>query len=102
MSKQLRWVDIAADLNARESDGYCWSLLSDAADPSLIVPGAIVVAGEPDTPALAEIVDFNDIGHDVIVRFRILPGSVEDYEYSLARSRIPTEKLAADERMDQT
>ena len=89
MSKQMRRVDIEADLNARETDGYCWSLLSDAADPSLIVPGAIVIAGEPDTPALVEIVDLNDIGHDTIVRFRILPGLVEDYEDSLARSRIP-------------
>lgn len=88
MSEQLRRVDLEADLNARESDGYCWSLLSDATDPTLIVPGAIIVAGEPDTPALVEIVDLHDIGHDTIVRFRILPGEVEDYEDSLARSRV--------------
>jgi hypothetical protein len=88
MNDQLRNVDLEADLNAREEDGYCWSLLSDASDPALIQPGAIIVAGEPDTPALVEVIDLQDIGHDRIVRFRILPGSVEDYEDSLARSRI--------------
>ena len=88
MSEQLRKVDLEADLNAREEDGYCWSLLSDATDPTLVEPGAIIVAGEPDTPALVEVIDLQDIGHDTIVRFRILPGSVEDYEDSLARSRI--------------
>ena len=87
MSDQLRRVDLEADLNAREGDGYCWSVLSDARDPDLIVAGAIVVAGEPDTPALVEIVDLQDLGHETIVRFRILPGFVEDYEDSLARSR---------------
>ena len=87
MSIQLRSVDLEADLNAREGDGYCWSVLSDARDPDLIVPGAIVVAGEPDTPALVEIIDLQDLGHETVVRFRILPGAVEDYEDSLARSR---------------
>lgn len=87
MSAQLRRVDLEADLNARNADGYCWSLLSDASDKNIIVPGAIIIAGEPDTPALAEIVDLQDLGHDVVVRFRILPGDVEDYEESLARSR---------------
>ena len=88
MSENLRRVDLEADLNARETDGYCWSLLSDAPNPAFVVPGAIIVAGESDTPALVEIIDLQDIGHDTIVRFRILPGLVEDYEDSLARSRI--------------
>ena len=87
VSVQLRSVDLEADFNAREGDGYCWSVLLDARDPDLIVPGAIVVAGEPDTPALVDIIDLQDLGHETVVRFRILPGAVEDYEDSLARGR---------------
>ena len=84
---QIRRVDLEADLNAREEEGFCWSILSDAADPDLIVPGAIILAGEPDTPALAEVIDLREIGENVMVRFRILPGLVEEYEESLLRSR---------------
>jgi hypothetical protein len=60
MSEPLRRVDLEADLNAREPDGYCWSLLSDPSDPALIVAGAIIVAGETDTPALVEVVDLQE------------------------------------------
>jgi hypothetical protein len=81
-------VDLEADLNAREADGYCWSALSEAPDPTLIQPGAVIVAGDRDAPALVEIVDLTPIGTDVMVRFRILPGLIEDYEASLSRSRI--------------
>ena len=38
LTTALRRVDLDADLNARESDGYCWSLLSDASDPCPQLP----------------------------------------------------------------
>ena len=89
MIEHIWKVDLEADLNAREADGYCWSALSDASEPTLIQPGAVVVAGDSDSPALVEIIDLSPIGNDVMVRFRILPGFIEDYAASLDRSRIP-------------
>jgi hypothetical protein len=81
-------VELEADLNAREMDGYCWSLLSDAPDVSLIVAGAIIVAGDSDTAALVEVIDLQDLGHDTVVRFRILPGFIEDYQDIFLRGRL--------------
>lgn len=81
-------VDLPADLNSREGDGYCWSLLHEAGNPAVIFPGAIIIAGEPDTPAVAHVVD--RLGDDpVIVRFEILPGSVDDYAAAMARAARP-------------
>lgn len=38
-------VDITADLNAEDDTGYIWTFLDEARDPSLIVPGVVVIAG---------------------------------------------------------
>ena len=83
-----RTVDLEADLTAREQDGYCWSILSDARDPDLITPGAVVVAGDSDAPAMVEIVDLTPIGGNTMVRFRILPGVIEDYAEAFERNHI--------------
>lgn len=34
----------------RATAGYSWSLLEDAADPTVIVPGALILAGEEGDP----------------------------------------------------
>ena len=83
-----RTVDLEADLTAREQDGYCWSILSDARHPDLITPGAVVVAGDSDAPAMVEIVDLTPIGANTMVRFRILPGIIEDYAEAFERNHI--------------
>ena len=38
-------IDLQADLNAEDDEGRWWSLLSDAVDPSVVRPGAVLVAG---------------------------------------------------------
>lgn len=81
-------VDLEADLNAREQEGFCWSVLSDARNPDLIVPGAVVIAGDSDAPAVVEIIDLTPIGEQTMVRFRILPGFIEDYSDAFQRNRI--------------
>ena len=86
--QQLRTVDLEADLTSREQGGYCWSSLSDARDPDLILPGAIVVAGDSDAPAMVEIVDLAPVGANTMVRFRILPGAIEDYADAFERNHI--------------
>lgn len=79
-------VDLEADLNAREQEGFCWSVLSDARNPDLIVPGAVVIAGDSDAPAVVEIIDLTPIGEQTMVRFRILPGFIEDYSDAFQRN----------------
>ncbi len=49
-------VDITADLNDEDETGFVWTFLDEARDPAVIAPGAIVVAGTPDAPAVAEVV----------------------------------------------
>jgi hypothetical protein len=82
-------VDIAADLNDEDESGFVWTFLDEARDPALIVPGAIVVAGDPDAPAVAEVVDVVDKPAGAIVHLRLLPGAIEDYEALVRRALTP-------------
>ena len=66
-------VDIVADLNAQDDDGQGWSTLSSAVDPSLVVPGAILVAGNAQARAAVRVVAVDDDGQ---VHFEILPGQI--------------------------
>ena len=75
-------VDIAADLNDEDESGFVWTFLDEARDATLIVPGAIIVAGDPDAPAVAEVVNVAVKPAGTIVHLRILPGAIEDYESS--------------------
>jgi hypothetical protein len=77
-------VDIPADLNAEDQTGYVWTFLDEARDPSIFVPGAVVIAGDADSPAVAVVVDLVEHPRGTIVHLDILPGTVEDY-LALAR-----------------
>ena len=67
-------VDIPCDVQQVDESGYPWAFLDEARDPSKIVPGAIVVSGDPDEPLMARVVDVSPIGAGVRVRLQILPG----------------------------
>ena len=82
-------VDITADLNGEDETGYIWTLLDEARDPSLIEPGAIVVAGDADAPAVAEVVDLVVKPAGTIVHLRLLPGIVDDYRALVRRIDTP-------------
>jgi hypothetical protein len=77
-------VEICADLNAEDQTGYVWAFLDEARDPSVIVPGALVVAGDEDAPAVAVVVDLVDHPDGTIVHLDVLPGAVDSY-LALAR-----------------
>ena len=77
-------VDVRADLNAEDETGYVWTFLDEARDPSLIKPGALVVAGDEDTPAVAVVVDLVAHPNGTIVHLDVLPGAVDSY-LALAR-----------------
>lgn len=79
-------VDIACDLMDEDETGYVWTRLSDARDPSLVEPGAIVIAGDAEAPAVAEVIDIVDKPAGKVVHLRILPGAVKDYEALVRRA----------------
>ncbi|HEX9683116.1 MAG TPA: hypothetical protein VGA13_08540 [Acidimicrobiales bacterium] len=79
-------VDITADLQNIDETGFIWTFLDEARDPSLIVPGAIVVAGDPDVPAVVEVVDIVEKPAGKIVHLSVLPGVIEEYEALVRRA----------------
>lgn len=82
-------VDITCDLMDEDESGYVWTFLREARDPSLIEPGAIVIAGDPDASAVAEIVDIVDKPAGRVVHLRVLPGAIEDYQAPVRRATTP-------------
>jgi hypothetical protein len=82
-------VDITCDLMDEDETGYVWTFLREARDPALIEPGAIVVAGDPDAPAVAEVVDIVDKPAGRVVHLRVLPGAIEDYAALVRRAITP-------------
>lgn len=79
-------VDIACDLMDEDETGYIWTFLREARDASLVEPGAIVVAGDADAPAVAEVIDIVDKPAGKVVHLRVLPGAIEDYEALIRRA----------------
>ena len=53
-------VDLTADLNAQDDDGLGWSTLGDAREPSIVRPGAMLVAGNKQAKAVVRIVSIDD------------------------------------------
>lgn len=74
-------VDIIADLNDEDETGFVWTFLDEARDPTVIVAGAIVTAGDADAPAVVEVVDIVPKPAGDVVHLRIL-GDVENYAHS--------------------
>ncbi len=82
-------VDISCDLMDEDESGYVWTFLREARDPQLIEPGAIVVAGDEDAPAVAEVVEIVEKPAGPVVHLRLLPGAIEDYEALVRRAITP-------------
>lgn len=79
-------IDIPADLNDEDETGFVWTFLDEARTPDLVTPGAIVVTGDEDAPAIAEVVDLVQKAAGTVVHLRILPGTIEDYAALIART----------------
>jgi len=79
-------IDIPADLNDEDETGLVWTFLDEARSPELVAPGAIVVTGDEDAPAVAEVVDLIQKPAGTVVHLRILPGTIEDYTALVARA----------------
>ncbi len=51
--------------------------------------GPIVVVGDEDAPAVAEVVDIVEKPAGQVVHLRVLPGAIEDYEALVRRTITP-------------
>lgn len=81
------FVDVELEVNFHNIDetGYIWTRLSDAPVPSIIKPGAIIVAADDDDLAMVRVVDLFDIDGKTFVHVEVLPGVVDDYLDSAPR-----------------
>ncbi len=78
-------IDLEADLNTRDHTGLCWSFLDEAPDQALIEPGAVIIVGDTDCASGAEVIELEPIDSGTIVRFRLLPGRLDQYEALVTR-----------------
>ncbi len=76
-------TDLAADLNAQDDDGLGWSVMADARDPSSVLPGAMLLAGNRYGQAVVRVVEVDEDGQ---IHFSILPGSVAKNRHLLGRT----------------
>lgn len=72
-------VDLEVDFHNVDGTGFIWAWLSEARDPSVIRPGAIVVVADEDDLAVGRVNDLVDHELGTIVHVDILPGTVDDY-----------------------
>lgn len=73
-------IDLIADLNSQDDDGLGWAILRDAKDASLVVPGAVMLAGNDVATAVVRVVAVDDDGQ---VHFSIFPGPVDENSHLL-------------------
>ena len=76
-------LDLIADLNSQDDDGFDWSTLADTAAPERVHPGAMLLAGNSQAKAVVRVVAIGDDGQ---VHLAILPGSVAKNRHLLDRS----------------
>lgn len=76
-------VDLVADLNAEDDEGFGWSTLAEARDPQRITPGAMVLAGDQAGQAVVRVVAVDSDGQ---VHFAVLPGSIAKNRHLLGHA----------------
>ena len=76
-------LDVIADLNAEDDDGFGWSTLADARDATRVRPGAMLLVGNESAAAVVRIVAVDDDGQ---IHYSILPGSVAKNRHLLGHT----------------
>lgn len=67
----MRQPMLAVDPQMVDETGHPWALLSEALDPSAVVPGAVLLVGHPGDPLLARVLDIVVEGGQQIVHFDV-------------------------------
>jgi hypothetical protein len=75
-----RPIELAADLNAQDDDGYGWATLSCANRPAAVKVGAMLLAGNSQAMAVVRVIAVDDDGQ---VHFKILPGPIRKNRHLL-------------------
>ena len=78
-------IDLFVDLNTEDETGLPWTYLDQATDPSIVVPGRLIVVGAGSAIAIAEVIDVADNG---LVHVRPLPGPVSPQRLTNASQRV--------------
>ncbi|MEO8266161.1 MAG: hypothetical protein ABI706_11725 [Ilumatobacteraceae bacterium] len=78
-------IDLFVDLNTEDETGFPWTYLDQAEDPSLVVPGRLIVVGSGSAVAIAEVID---VAADGLVHVRPLPGPVTEQRLTNASQRV--------------
>ena len=79
-------VDLEVDFHNEDATGFVWQWRDAARDPAVVVPDAIVVVGDEDVYAMAQVVDLAELENGTIAHLRILPGSIPDYRRAVERA----------------
>lgn len=77
-------IDLFVDLNTEDETGFPWTYLDQAADPSVVVPGRLIVVGSGSAVAIAEVLDVTD----GLVHVRPLPGPVIEQRLTNVSQRV--------------
>ena len=78
-------IDLFVDLNTEDETGLPWTYADQAPDPTVIVPGRLIVVGAGTSVAIAEVVD---VAADGLVHVRPLPGPVTEERLKSASIRV--------------
>ncbi len=81
-------VDIPCDVQDEDELGMPFALLSEARDPSYIVPGAIVITADEEDPVFARVHSLTPQGEITVVDLELLPGDPLAYADALRRSHL--------------
>ena len=81
-------IDIPCDVQDEDELGMPYALLSEARDPTRIVPGAIVITADEEDPVLARVHSLTEQGRHTVVHLELLPGDPLDYAKALQRSHL--------------
>ncbi|MCI0635399.1 MAG: hypothetical protein L0206_16010 [Actinobacteria bacterium] len=65
-----------------------YALLSEARDPSFIVPGGIVITADEEGPVFARVHSLTLQGDITVVHLELLPGDPLEYADALRRSHL--------------
>ena len=60
-------IDLFVDLNTEDETGFPWSYLDQATDPTVVVPGRLIVVGSGSAVTIAQVID---VGIDGLVHVR--------------------------------
>jgi hypothetical protein len=81
-------IDIPCDVQDEDELGMPYALLSEARDPSRIVPGAIVITADEEDPVFARVHSLTQQGDTTVVHLELLPGDPLEYADALQRSHL--------------